>query len=419
MPTRRDRVLAALNFQPPDQLPKDLSGMASTGISCFAYPQLVAALGLPPRLPRVFDTGQMLALPDVDVLDALDCDVVTVQGDRCTNAFAEPERWHAFDFGGRLPALVMNPEAYETRPDGTVVQWGGATMVPGSYVFDWPHAGEELNLDREVPKEDLAKLERDLAASAFTDAQIQSLADYCRRARAATDRAIMFSGLGAGLCLRGGMANFSILCLTEPDYVRALHELITAHTIRQLERVLPAIAPSIDVLMFAADDEGTQNATILPPRVYAELFAPYYRRMNDALHRVAPTVKSFYHCCGAIYEIINAIVDGGFDVLNPVQWSAGKRSFREWKDKCRGRLALWGGGVNTQTTLPRGTMADVEREVTAVVRCLAQDSGYIFCAIHNLLAEVPPEKVVALYRAAAAAGAPKPAAARRGTRRRR
>jgi uroporphyrinogen decarboxylase len=87
-----------------------------------------------------------------------------------------------------------------------------------------------------------------------------------------------------------------------------------------------------------------------------------------------------------------------------VQWSAGGHSYREWKDKCRGRLALWGGGVNTQTTLPLGSVADVKREVAEVVPYMARDSGYVFCAIHNLLAEIPPEKVLAIYRAAGARG---------------
>ena len=65
--------------------------MRSTGISAFSYPKLVAALGLPPRLPKVYDTGQMLALPDLDVLDALGCDVVTIQDGLITNAFDQPE----------------------------------------------------------------------------------------------------------------------------------------------------------------------------------------------------------------------------------------------------------------------------------------------------------------------------------------
>jgi len=399
--TRRERVMTALSFQQPDQLPKDLSGMASTGISCFVYPKLVAALGLPPRLPRVFDTGQMLALPDTDVLDALDCDAVTVQGDACTNAFEEPERWHPYDFNGRLPARVMNPDAFKAQPDGSILQGGWSTMVPDSYVFDSPHAGQVLNLDHELSKEDPVKLQKDLAAGLFTEEKVKSLQAYCRRARESTDRAIMFTGFWAGLGFRGGMADFSILCVSEPEYVREIHEILTRHAIAQAELLLPVIAPYVDVLMLSADDQGTQNTTILPPDVYGELFAPYYRRLNDACHRLAPQVKTFYHCCGAVYGILDHVMAGGFDVLNPVQWSAGTPTYRQWKDKCRGRLALWGGGVNTQTTLPLGSLEAVRREVSEVVPYLAQDSGYVFCAIHNLLAEIPPEKVIAMYRAAA------------------
>ncbi len=401
MATRRERVMKALNFQPTDQVPKDLSGMASTGISCFAYPKLVAALGLPPRLPRVFDTGQMLALPDPDVLDALDCDVVTVQGDSCTNAFEEPERWHPYDFNGRLQALVMYPDNFKAQPDGSILQWGVSSMVSGSYVFDSPHAGEILNLTGEIPKEDLRKLEKDLVNARFTEEKVRSLATFCRRTREATDRAILYSGLGTGLGFRGGMANFSIHCMSDPDYVHELHEILTRHAVVQLEALLPAIAPYVDAVMVSADDQGTQASTILPPAVYGALFTPYYRRMNDACHRLAPQVKTFYHNCGAIYDILEHIIAGGFDALNPVQWSAGKPTYRDWKDKCRGRIALWGGGVNTQTTLPLGTLDSIRREVSDVVPYMAKDSGYIFCAIHNLLAEIAPEKVLEIYRAAA------------------
>lgn len=399
--TRRERVMAALNHQPVDRLPLDLGGMNSTGVSCFAYPKLVAALGLPPRRPRVHDTGQMLALPERDVLDALACDVLTVHGDWCTNAFVEPERWHDFDFGGRLPAQVTNPGAFELLPDGAIRQWGVSLMVPDSYVFDTPHAGEELNLTREIPMENLDELKAKLAANRFTPERVAAIRDYCRRVRESSDRAVFFNGLTVGLGFRGGMANYSILCLTEPDYVHALHRLLLEHCLAQAEALLPAIAPYVDVIMFSADDQGTQGATILPPRLFRELYLPYYREANRAVHRLAPGVKSFLHCCGAIYDILDAIIEAEFDVLNPVQWSAGGHSYREWKDKCRGRIALWGGGVNTQVTLPLGTVADVEREVREVTTYLAQDSGYVFCAIHNLLAEIPPEKILALYRTAA------------------
>jgi hypothetical protein len=37
------------------------------------------------------------------------------------------------------------------------------------------------------------------------------------------------------------------------------------------------------------------------------------------------------------------------------------------------------------------------------VRELARDNGYVFCNIHNIMAEIAPEKVIAMYRAARAA----------------
>ena len=101
--TSRQRILAALNFQPVDRLPKDLGGMRSTGVSAFTYQALRGALSLPPKPTRIYDPGQMLALPHPDVLDALGCDVVIVEGDGLTNAYEQPELWHPFDFNGRIP----------------------------------------------------------------------------------------------------------------------------------------------------------------------------------------------------------------------------------------------------------------------------------------------------------------------------
>ena len=170
--TRRDRVMSALNFQPTDRVPKDLGGMPSTCVSCFAYPGLVRALGLPPRRPRVYDTGQMLALPDTDVLDALDCDVVTLTPDM-TNAFPQPELWKPYGFNGRLDAEVRNPAQFQDLPDGTILQpHYGAKMPPSAHVFETEHAGQPMLLTGDLPKPDLDELRARLAAEAFTPAQI-------------------------------------------------------------------------------------------------------------------------------------------------------------------------------------------------------------------------------------------------------
>jgi uroporphyrinogen decarboxylase len=404
MPSRRDRVMKSLSFQVPDAVPKDLGGMRSTGISCFAYPKLRAALGLPARPPRMYDTGQMLALPELDVLDALDCDVIHVTMDDSTNAFDEPSRWTPYDFNGRLPALVQNPGAYRALPDGTLVQNpdspSPSRMPPTGYVFNTEHAGEVLDLEAELREPDFRRIERDFTNSLFTEERVDAVAAYCRRVRESTDRAVFFNGFQVDLGFPGGMAAWSMTCMLHPEWVRPLHQMKADFCVKQAKLLLPAIRKHVDVLMFAADDQGTQNGPILPPAVFADLYAPYYRQMNDAAHAAAPEVKTFLHCCGAIHPILDSIIDAGFDVLGPVQWSAGKKGYREWKEKCAGRISLWGGGVNAQRTLPLGTVADVEREVAEVVPVMAAGGGYVFCAIHNILAEIDPKKVIAMYRAA-------------------
>jgi len=402
MLTGRERVLKAIAFEETDRVPLDLGGMNSTGISCFVYPGLVKELGLPPRLPRVHDTGQMLALPDVDVLDALGCDVVAVFMEE-TNAYDQPEFWRPYDFNGRLPALVRDPSAFEAREDGTIVQGGNRYMPPASHVFESDHAGQILVLSGDLPKPDLAQVRSDLEKRRLTDDAIRKVRDHCRRARESTDRAILFNGPGAGIGIAnfGGIAVFPIICLLEPDFVHELHEILIGHAIRQVEALLPEIHPYVDVYQCSSDDWGTQNTTIASPNVYRDLFLPYYQRFTDTIHRAAPNVKAFFHCCGAVYDLIDLIVESGFDALNPVQWTAGGHSYREWKDKSRNRITLWGGGVNAQRTLPLGTVEDVGREVSEIAVCMRQDGGFVFNGIHNLLAEVTAEKVVAMYRTAA------------------
>ncbi len=400
----RERVLGALNFRATDRIPKDLGAMRSTGISAFAYPKLVEALGLPPRRPRINDINQMLALPEPDVLDALSCDVVTVEGG-VTNAFHQAEIWRDYDFNGRLAASVPDPGIYRVEPGGAITFGGGARrMPPTSYVFDADHGGQPmLDFDKPLPLMDLKKYGRELEAGALKGEDVERLAGLFRRVRESTDRAVLVAGYFAsrlGIGNFGGLAVFPVICLEEPDYVRELHEITIRHVIRDAQALLPRIKDCVDVVLTSADDWGTQQRTIASPETYRKLFMPYYRRLNDEIHKLAPGAKTFMHNCGAIYDILDMLVESGFDVINPVQWTAGGKRFQDWKDKLRGRAAAWGGGVGTQTTLTHGTVEDVKREVREVCAYFKQGGGFVFNNIHNLLAETPPEKILAMYRTA-------------------
>jgi uroporphyrinogen decarboxylase len=275
-------------------------------------------------------------------------------------------------------------------------------MPPDSHVFESEHGGQPLMLTGDIPKPDLKEVKQNMERSRISEQDVRAIRDLCRRTRESTDRAILFCGPGAGLSIGAyyGLAVFPLLCLTEPDFVAELHEITIQHSIERVSALLPEIGSYIDVYQCSSDDWGTQSQTIAAPEVFRDLFMPYYRRFTDAIHRSAPNVKAFLHSCGAIYDILDYVIDSGFDAVNPVQWTAGGHSYREWKDKCRNRIALWGGGVNTQETLPLGSVEDVEREVTEIVKYMRRDGGYVFCAIHNILAEISGEKVVAMYRAA-------------------
>ncbi|MDA3963666.1 MAG: hypothetical protein PF961_23000 [Planctomycetota bacterium] len=402
---RRDRVLAALNHSQPDRVPKDLGGMRSTGISCFAYPQLRTALNLPARRPLIHDTSQMLALPEEDVLDALDCDVLCVEGNGLCAPFAHEFAWHDYDFNGRLPAQVLNPAAFRVDEAGCIHQGSGehaSRMPSASHVFETAHGGQPLDFNAEIEPWDLDALRANLRAQLPEQAELDALEQYCQRLRQHSDRAIMLSGPTHGFGFHGGIAAWSMRCALDPDSVKDIHAVITELTLERMQRVIPRVAPYIDVLMASADDHGTQSATFLAPATYRDLYLPYQSQVNNCIHSLAPDLKIFLHSCGAIYEIIEHIIAAGFDVLNPVQWCAGTRGYQEWKDLCRGRIALWGGGVNTQHTVPRGNIAEITNEIREVVAYLAQDGGYVFTPIHNLLAEVPAEVAIAIYRTAGA-----------------
>lgn len=400
--TSRDRVMAALNFEPTDRIPKDLGGMRSTGISAFAYPSLVDALGLPPRKPRVYDTGQMLALPDIDVLDALGCDVVTVELDGLTNALDRERGWRDYDFGGRLDARVRYPRRFRIEKEGGIVQGFGSRktrMVPGSFVFDLPHGGESFNLSADFYRENLARLRRHHRFLRLPDWWIRKMGRLLQEIRANTDRAIFLGGIGAGMYYRTGIAPWSMTCLVDPDHVHEVHRIVTDTAAENLYRLLKAVGDDVDIYMVNADDQGTQNAPILPPEVFRELYVPYYRKVNDAVAAASPTTKRFLHSCGAIYDLIDPIADAGFDVLNPVQWPAGGRTPAEWADRCRGRIALWGGGIDTQGVLPFASPGEAGSAAAESAAVFAGRGGYVFTPIHNILAEIPGESVAAMYRA--------------------
>lgn len=90
-------------------------------------------------------------------------------------------------------------------------------------------------------------------------------------------------------------------------------------------------------------------------------------------------------------------IDAGFDILNPVQCSAADMEAESLKNRFGDRITFWGGGVDTQQTLPFGTPDQVRAEVRERIRIFGKGGGFVFNAIHNVQAKTPVENVLAMY----------------------
>jgi len=69
------------------------------------------------------------------------------------------------------------------------------------------------------------------------------------------------------------------------------------------------------------------------------------------------------------------------------------------KAKYGDRICFWGGGVNTQQTLPFGTPEQVRAEVLSRCETFAPGGGFVFNAIHNVQALTPIENFIAMIEA--------------------
>jgi uroporphyrinogen-III decarboxylase len=152
----------------------------------------------------------------------------------------------------------------------------------------------------------------------------------------------------------------------------------------------------IEVLVMSGTDFGGQQRPLCSPRLFDRLWKPLYARLNDWVHRHTRW-KVFFHSCGAIAPLLDRFVEAGVDILNPVQCSAAGMDPATLKAKCGDKLVFWGGGVDTQKTLPFGTADEVRAEVRDRVRILGEGGGFVFNTVHNIQARTPTENVLAMY----------------------
>jgi uroporphyrinogen decarboxylase len=399
--TSQERVLTACNHRQPDRVPVDFSGHRSSGIAAIAYAKLRDYLGLPKTTIRVYDPIQQLAIVDDDVLEKFGVDTIEL---------------------GRGFALDEASWADWTLPDGTPCKmpaWALPQMVDGRWVFPsksglvtghmpegalyfeqtyYPFADE--NGPKTIPgamQECMWYVAAGPPGPWVDNAQLR---EGAKRLRQKTDKAIL-GVFGANLLEAGQFLyrndNFFMLMAGEPEKAhKFLDDLVAIH-LANLEKFLGAVGQYIDIIVFG-DDLGMQSGPQVSPRMYREFFKPRQKLMWSRAKQLA-NVKVLLHCCGGVRELLPDLIDAGLDAINPVQISCAGMDARELKAEFGKDMVLWGGGCDTQTILPNATPDEVRRHVKQQIQILSPGGGFVFQQVHNILANVPPENIVAMYEA--------------------
>jgi uroporphyrinogen decarboxylase len=203
--------------------------------------------------------------------------------------------------------------------------------------------------------------------------------------------------LEMGLRLRG-FEQFFMDIFINPVLAEAMLDKLTELKCTYWEKALDLFGDKALVAV-EADDLGTQNSQLVSPEIYRRILKPRHKEIISVIKKKAPHIKVFFHSCGAVRPLIPDFIEAGVDILNPVQVAAKDMDTKALKKDFGDCITFWGGAVDTQRTLPLGTPDEVKNEVMRRIEDLAPSGGFVFNAIHNIQADVPPENIEAMLEA--------------------
>ncbi|OHB41593.1 MAG: methyltransferase [Planctomycetes bacterium GWC2_45_44] len=409
----RERVLAALERRACDRVPVDFGGTVLTGAHVSIVSKLRERLGLGGLRVKVSEPAQMLGEVGEDLAAMLETDIVSLDGP--TNVMGFPQEnwkpWRTFD-----GTDVLVPELFNTATaeDGSIYQWAcgdrnyspSMRMPRDGFYFD--------SIIRQKPIEE-DKLDYRDNCEEFTLLTDETLKIWQRNADelyARTNKAIatVFGGTGFGDVFlvpgpflknpRGirDIEEWYISTVSRRDYILNVFDYQADIAIKNIELLYQAVGEKVQLIYICGTDLATQQGLFCSLETYRELYKPFHKRINDWIHRNTKW-KTMKHSCGACEPLIGDFIEAGFDALNPVQCSAAGMEPEKLVAKYGKKITFWGGGVDTQKTLPFGRPEEVYEQVKERVKVLGKENGLIFAAVHNIQCGTPIENVLAMFKA--------------------
>jgi len=412
--TSRERLAASLAHQCPDRVAVDFGSTAVTGIHVSAVTRLRRqVLGDADYRVKVNEPYQMLGEIDDELREALPIDVVGVLG-RKSIFGTESRDWKPFTLFDGTECLVPGQFNVTPAPDGGwhIYPEGDTAAMPsghmplGGYFFDSivrQHPVDDERLDPADNLEEFAPLNAaDLVYYRAQKAWLEERAD-CGALLVAPGAAFGDIALVPAPFLKDpkgirDIEEWYVSTVARQDYVLEVFDRQCAIAEENLRTLISLFGDTVQVAMLTGTDFGTQRGLFISREAYRTLYLPFHRRLNDLIHRTS-SWKTFIHSCGDVYPLIPDFIEAGFDILNPVQCSAAEMDPARLKREFGRAITFWGGGIDTQHTLPFGTPDEVYRQCRERIDIFGPDGGFVFDAIHNVQGPTSAEKMLAMFRA--------------------
>jgi uroporphyrinogen decarboxylase len=407
--TSRERVLAAISHKTPDRVPLDLGATPSSGISAIAYSNLLKHTGRTDLPVLIYDVVQQLAQPDDSVLNMFGVDVIDIG--RAFNA--SPSDWKQMTLANGDKGFYPKWFNPEKQPDGSYLTYDddgkmvlskmpvGATFFDQSYFpFTDGYPSDYSSLDSEMHRIMWARDAHspwDHAGEADFWEQLREKALMLRKT---TDKALLIvCGCNLfewGTFLRRMDIFLMDLMCDQYNVEKLLDELLKRH-LATLEKVCRAVGDVADIIRFG-DDLGMMQGPFMPPEIYRTLFKPRHKILCDYV-KSHSKMHTFIHSCGAIAKLMPDMIEAGIEIFNPVQTNATGMSPAFLKKEFGAQCTFWGGGIETAGTLNGSSVEKIREQVLERMEIFSKGGGFVFNTVHNILPDVPPQNVIAMYNA--------------------
>ncbi|HPT32382.1 MAG TPA: uroporphyrinogen decarboxylase family protein [Prolixibacteraceae bacterium] len=403
----RERILTAISHREPDRVPLDLGATPSSGISAIAYSNLMKHIGREELPVQIYDVVQQLAQPDMSVLNQFGVDVLDIG-----RTFNErPEDWNpvtmANGAGAFYPAwfkpVRMDDGSYQTYDDDGLRMLSrmpvGATFFDQTYfpyVDGFPDNYDTL--DAEMGRIMWARHAHSPWDHAGDPGFWEKLRENTLKLRQSTDKALLVV-CGCNLFEWGTflrrMDNFLMDLLCDPYNVEKLLDQLMIRHLATLEKVCAAVGDIVDIIRFG-DDLGMTTGPFMEAETYRELFKPRHKILCDYV-KSHSKMHTFIHSCGSISLLMPDMIEAGIEIFNPVQTNAWRMDpvflKREFGKEC----TFWGGGIETAGVLNSKSPEEIREKVLERMEIMSPGGGFVFNTVHNILPDVPPENVVAMF----------------------